>query len=116
MASGPCTTLEQSQGLQPAQLRFRLHCSLYVSDMEALSYIIQGDCPGMASIGCIRGAGDDPGCMVTCTAGGILAVHNSTPAKEPAHKIRLPTPLNCLAVNPAGTQVAVADDSHFVKV
>lgn len=84
--------------------------------MEALSYVVQGDCPGMASIGCIRGTGDDPGRLVTCGAKGSLAVHNITPAGEPVHKIMLPTPLNCLAVNPAGTQVAVADDGHFVKV
>ncbi|KAK9837086.1 hypothetical protein WJX81_001820 [Elliptochloris bilobata] len=35
--------------------------------------------------------------------------------QEPVHQVTLSIPLHCLAVNPAGTQVAVADDINYVK-
>jgi len=85
--------------------------------MEALQYVSQGDASGMASIGCVRAAGAGAGsCLITCGAGGSLALRGSEPAAEVSRQVALGVPVHCLAVDPASAHVAVADDSHFVRV
>ena len=83
---------------------------------ESLAYAVEGDARGMASIACFRGCGSDASSsVITCSACRSLAVYH-TDLAEPVAQVTLPAKLHCLAVNPAGTQAAVADDSHYVKV
>lgn len=84
--------------------------------MEALAYAVEGEACGMASIACFRDAGSDASSsVITCGASRSLVVYHTDWA-EPVARVTLSAKLHCLAVNPAGTQAAVADDSHYVKV
>lgn len=92
-------------------------CHLPLSiGMESLAYAVGGEARGMASIACFGDAGSDAGSsVITCGASRSLVVYRRNLA-DPVAQTTLSTSLHCLAVNPAGTQAAVADDSHYVKV
>ena len=84
--------------------------------MESLAYAVEGEACGMASIACFRETGSgSSSSAITCSASRSLVVYH-TDLAEPVAQVILSAKLHCLAVNPAGTQAAVADDSHYVKV
>ena len=83
--------------------------------MESLAYAVEGKARGMASIACFRDAGSAGINVITCSASRSLVVQRAS-LVEPVAQVTLSAPLHCLAVNPAGTQAAVADDCHYVKV